>query len=225
MAATHREKDQSYALWGLSQESLSRTIFPLGDISKNEVRSIAAELGLKTAEKPDSQDICFVPDGNYRKFLRDNVSADVPAELPGEVIGPDGAVIGTHSGISGFTIGQRKGMGIAAAHPLYVTRIDVTNNRVFVNWEDGCYSKVASVHDLNWVSIAPPDRPIRCGVKIRYRDTTHEAVVVRVSQDSARIEFAEPVRAVTPGQSAVFYEGDMVLGGGEISISEMAGER
>jgi tRNA-specific 2-thiouridylase len=215
--ALHLEKDQSYALWGLSQESLRHTVFPLGELPKSEVRKIAGELGLKTADKPESQDICFVPDDDYRRFLDDNFSDELKVIHRGEIIGPNGQILGYHDGITNFTVGQRKGMGIAADRPLYVKRIDPVANRIHVGYEESCFARAATVHDVNWVSVGRPDGATNCEVKVRYRDVPHHARVIPLDDGSARIEFAEPVRAVTPGQSAVFYEDDLVLGGGVIS--------
>lgn len=214
------EKDQSYALWGLSQESLARTIFPLGELSKTDVRALAAEWGLATADKPESQDICFIPDNDYRRFLNANFAAELPILRRGEIIGPDGGMLGTHDGVAGFTVGQRKGLGIAHARPLYVTRIDAAANRVFVDYDEHCRSAAAAVRDVNWLSIAPPASPLRCGVKVRYRDTPHPAMIFPQDADQVRVVFDDPVRAVTPGQSAVFYDEDVVLGGGILVDSE-----
>jgi len=220
--ALHAEKDQSYALWGLSQESLKRTVFPLGDLPKADVRRIAAELGLKTADKPESQDICFVPDDDYRRFLKDNFSEELKEVHRGEIVGPNGQVLGYHDGITNFTVGQRKGMGIAAERPLYVKRIDPVSNRIHVGYDESCFARSANVHNVNWVSIETPAAAVDCEVKVRYRDVPHKARVLSLDDHSARIEFPEPVRAVTPGQSAVFYDGDLVLGGGVISGFEGA---
>ncbi|MBI5059064.1 tRNA 2-thiouridine(34) synthase MnmA [candidate division KSB1 bacterium] len=212
--ARHLEKDQSYALWGLSQESLARTLFPLGDLPKREVRRIASEHGLATADKPESQDICFVPDNDYRRFLGDNFAQALAVIAPGEIVGPDGIVLGRHGGVSNFTVGQRKGLGIAHGRPLYVTRIDVDENRVYVDDEEHCFSDSAIVEDVNWISIGEPNQALECEAKVRYRDGGHAARVMPLAGGRARIEFARPVRAVTPGQSAVFYRGDELLGGG-----------
>jgi tRNA-specific 2-thiouridylase len=222
--AVHPEKDQSYALWGLSQESLAHTLFPLGELTKSEVRRIAADLGLVTADKPESQDICFVPDDDYRRFLKDNFETELRVIDRGEVIGPGGKILGYHDGVAYYTIGQRKGLGISADRPLYITRIDPAANRIYLDYDENCFFESAQVHDTNWVSIAPPSEPINCEVKVRYRDVPHSAVVTAGPDRAAQVVFKEPVRAVTPGQSAVFYRGDMVLGGGVISNHEMAGE-
>jgi tRNA-specific 2-thiouridylase len=219
--AAYGEKDQSYALWGLSQYSLAHTLFPLGHLSKPEVRQLAAGLDLKTADKAESQDICFVPDDDYRRFLADNFPEGLTVLERGEIVGPGGKVLGTHHGISRYTIGQRKGLGIAADRPLYVYEIDPASNRIYVDYDENCFHDSAMVHDVNWVSIARPDGPIHCSVKVRYRDPGHPAWVYPLTDGEARIEFVNPVRAVTPGQSAVFYEGDLVLGGGVISNPRM----
>jgi tRNA-uridine 2-sulfurtransferase len=218
--ALHTEKDQSYALWGLSQESLEHTLFPLGDLAKRTVRNIAAELGLKTADKPESQDICFVPDDDYRRFLKDNFGSELPDAGRGEIIGPGGRVVGYHDGVENFTVGQRKGMRVAADKPLYVSRIDPVGNRVYADYEENCYSRTATVRNVNWVSMAKPESEIACAVKVRYRDTAHPARVIPTGEDTAMIEFAQPVRAVTPGQSAVFYQNEIVLGGGVLFSTE-----
>ncbi|HEY3294435.1 MAG TPA: tRNA 2-thiouridine(34) synthase MnmA [bacterium] len=215
--ALYGEKDQSYALWGLSQESLARTVFPLGELTKPQVRQIAAELGLATADKPESQDICFVPDDDYRRFLKDNFAEELKVIHRGEIVGPEGKVLGYHDGITNFTVGQRKGMGISADRPLYIKRIDPVANRIHVGYEDECFARAALVHDVNWVSIGEPSDGVACAVKVRYRDVPHTARVIPLPGGRARIEFDQPVRAVTPGQSAVFYDDELVLGGGVIS--------
>ena len=142
----------------------------------------------------------------------------------GEVIGPSGSVIGMHEGIAHYTVGQRKGLGISADRPLYISRIDPDTNRVYLDYDENCFFRAAHVHDTNWLSIAEPESPIECDVKVRYRDLPHRAWVRSGPGSTARIEFDEPVRAVTPGQSAVFYQGDLVLGGGVISNHERIGE-
>lgn len=217
LRAKFLEKDQSYALWGLSQDSLKHTLFPVGELTKAEVRKIAEDLGLKTADKPESQDICFVPDNDYRRFVRENFVSESQVVERGEIIGPDERVLGFHDGISHYTVGQRKGLGVSADRPLYVTRIDAASNRVFVSYDDGCFSTAATASDVNWVSIAEPEIPLDCTVKVRYRDELHPARVFPLAGQRVRIEFHDPVRAVTSGQSAVFYDGETVLGGGILS--------
>lgn len=214
--STNLDKDQSYALWGLSQDSLARTLFPLGEMTKQEVRALASELGLVTANKPESQDICFVPDDDYRRFLQDNFAGDLAVIEPGDIVGPGGEVLGRHSGITHYTVGQRRGLGVAAGRRMYVSKIDTATNRVFLDDDENCFSSIAALHEVNWLSIAEPRETLECGVKIRYRDRPHAARVTALPDRSARVEFLEPVRAITPGQSAVFYDGELVLGGGVI---------
>jgi tRNA-specific 2-thiouridylase len=218
--ASYPEKDQSYALWGLSQHSLYHTLFPLGDLPKPKVRELARGLDLVTADKPESQDICFVPDNNYRRFLQDNFSSQLKVLGGGEFIGPDGKSMGRHDGIANFTVGQRKGLGLSAGRPLYVTRIDSATDRVFVDYDENCASTSAFAYDANWVSIAEPEEPVRCDVKIRYRSEAVPATVTVLADKQVKIEFDEAVRAVTPGQSAVFYRDDYVLGGAILSGTE-----
>ncbi|MBK6766842.1 MAG: tRNA 2-thiouridine(34) synthase MnmA [bacterium] len=218
--AAYPEKDQSYALWGLSQFSLIHTLFPLGDLPKSDVREIARKFDLGTAEKPESQDICFVPDNNYRRFLQDNFGSQLRVLGGGEFIGPDGKVLGRHDGIANFTVGQRKGLGLSAGRPLYVKRIETETDRVYLDYDENCVDMQAMAHDVNWVSIVPPDAPIQCDVKIRYRSEAMRANVTSLDERRVKIEFLEPVRAITPGQSAVFYRDDYVLGGAILSGTE-----
>ena len=214
LRAKYLEKDQSYALWGLSQESLSRTLFPIGELEKSEVRKIARELNLTNADHPESQDICFVPDDDYRRFLNDNFGSELKLLDQGEIVGADGSVLGYHNGITNYTVGQRRGLGISADRPLYVTKIDPVNNRVHVDYDENCVSSTAFVREMNWVTIGETRKEFQCQAKIRYRDEGHTATVYPMNDGCARIEFDEPVRAITPGQSAVFYDSDAVLAGG-----------
>jgi len=218
--AAYPEKDQSYALWGLSQFSLNHTLFPLGDLPKADVRELARKFALNTAEKPESQDICFVPDNNYRRFLNDNFGSQLQVLGSGEFIGPDGRVLGRHNGIASYTVGQRKGLGLSAGRPLYVKRIDPETDRVYLDFDENCTDSHATAHDVNWVSIAAPTDPIECDVKIRYRSEAMRATVTPLDERRVRIEFFEPVRAITPGQSAVFYRDDYVLGGAILTETE-----
>lgn len=206
-------KDQSYVLYNLTQEQLAHTLFPLGDISKKEARQIAEENGFINSHKADSQDICFVPDGNYGRFIEEQTGKHFP---PGDFIGPDGEVLGQHKGIIRYTVGQRKGLGIAYSEPLFVQRISPSENRVYLATGRAIYSRHADVEDLNIISGVVPDSPFRCKVRIRYKHKEQDAVVTPEGNGRAHIEFDEEQRAVTPGQSAVFYEGDIVLGGGVI---------
>jgi tRNA-specific 2-thiouridylase len=225
MKAKYLEKDQSYALWGLSQESLARTLFPVGNLEKPEVRRIARELNLVPADHPESQDICFVPDDDYRRFLNDNFGSELKLMDQGEIVGPEGNVLGYHQGITNYTIGQRRGLGIAADRPLYVTLIDPKQNRVYVDYDEHCVSSEAFVREMNWVTIAETDQAFSCTVKVRYRDEGHAAVVFPMENGNARIQFDEPVRAITPGQSAVFYHHSDVLAGGLLYDPQLEGQR
>ena len=206
-------KDQSYVLYHLTQAELSKTFFPLGDLTKEEARKIAAENGFLNAGKPDSQDICFVPDGDYAAVIRRYTGKTEPE---GDFILPDGTVIGRHKGISRYTVGQRRGLGIAYSEPLYVKRILVAENKVLLGRDEDLYESACDVAEVNWIADETPSGPIRCAVKIRYRQTEQEATVTPLEGGRAHVEFDRPQRAITPGQSAVFYDGDEVLGGGEI---------
>ena len=206
-------KDQSYVLYHLTQKELSKTLFPLGDLTKEEARKIAAENGFLNAGKPDSQDICFVPDGDYAAVIRRYTGKTEPE---GDFILPDGRVIGRHKGISRYTVGQRRGLGIAYSEPLYVKRILVAENKVLLGRDEDLYESACDVAEVNWIAGEAPSAPVRCAVKIRYRQTEQPATVTPLEGGRARVEFDRPQRAITPGQSAVFYDGDEVLGGGEI---------
>ena len=218
-----RSKDQTYFLFGLTQAQLSRTLFPLGGMQKPDVRDMAADHGLALAQKPDSQEICFIPGGSYSHFLKAYL-AEQGRELPnssGELVSPTGEVMGQHEGIHSFTVGQRKGLGISSPDPLYVLKIHPDSHRVEVGSDDQLLSTHLTANRLNWVSIAAPTDPIRVSIKIRHRHEPAPATLRLIpSPDGAddRIEatFDEPQRAITPGQSAVFYQGDEVAGGGWI---------
>ena len=214
-----RAKDQTYFLCGLTQEQLSRTIFPLGGFEKSAVRELARELGIPTAEKPDSQEICFVPNGDYAGFIdayfrEQGIS---PTENHGELVTTDGRVVGEHAGVHHFTVGQRRGLRVAAGEPLYVIATEPATRRVIVGRNDALLRPSMRVKDVNWISIGPPVEPVRTEVKIRNKHAAAAATIFPAS-DASRVEvrFDEPQRAVTPGQGAVFYSGDLVLGGGWI---------
>jgi tRNA-specific 2-thiouridylase len=202
-----RGKDQTYFLFGLRQEQLARSMFPLGGMEKSAVRELARELGIPTAAKPDSQEICFVPNGDYAGFIDAYFKEQgiAPEETRGELVTPDGRVVGEHSGVHHFTVGQRRGLGIA----------DASTRKVTVGRGDELSRSVARVNDVNWISLAPPDAPIRAEVKIRNKHSAAPATIIPET-DATRVEirFDDPQRAVTPGQAAVFYSGDLVLGGG-----------
>jgi len=208
-------KDQSYFLWGLSQEQLSRSEFPLGELTKEEVRSLARRVNLPVAEKPDSMELCFVPNGNYVQFI-DAYSRErgVPLkDAEGEILNEDGEIIGHHHGVHNFTIGQRRGLGFAAGKPLYVLSIDPERNRVVVGEDDALRKQTFEVHGVNWISIAPPSGAIRATVKIRHKHEPAPATVEPLDETRARITFDTRQRAITPGQAAVFYDGDRVFAG------------
>jgi tRNA-specific 2-thiouridylase len=210
-------KDQSYFLFGLTQEKLSRTLFPLGSMSKPEVRELAHQHGLALADKPDSQEICFVPGGDYKRFI-DAYLEEQGERLPdtsGELVTTSGEVIGSHAGIHNFTVGQRKGIGVATGSPLYVIEIRGDKRQVVVGRDDSLRSRTLRAHRLNWIACKTPDRPIRVKAKIRHRHEPADAEV-RMEGEKALVTFDEPQRAVTPGQAVVFYDGDVVTGGGWI---------
>jgi tRNA-uridine 2-sulfurtransferase len=212
-------KDQTYFLFGLTQEQLSRTLFPLGDMTKPEVRELAHRHGLAIAEKPDSQEICFVPGGDYKRFI-DAYLAERGGGLPGtagELVTTHGEVIGEHSGIHNFTVGQRKGLGVATGSPLYVIQISGANKQVMVGGDEHLYSRTLRTKRVNLISLAELAAPTRVAVKIRHRHEPAAAVIECSGEDEILVTFDEPQRAITPGQAAVFYDGDVVVGGGWIS--------
>jgi tRNA-specific 2-thiouridylase len=213
------QKDQSYFLWELTQDQLSRAMFPLGEMSKPEVREVAREHSLAVAEKSESQEICFVPDGNYAGFIDRYLAAEDAAErLPGEgeIVDASGAVIGHHAGIHRYTIGQRRGIGIAGAEPLYVVNIDAPKNQVVVGHQDDLLGWEFTAAGVNWVAFDKPDGPVRAEVRVRYRHTPALATITPLENNRVRVNFDEPQRAITPGQATVFYRGDEVGGGGWI---------
>lgn len=206
-------KDQSYVLYRLSQEQLSRTLTPLGNLEKAQARKLAEEAGLGVAHKPDSQDICFIPDGDYNRYIA-RVTGKEPE--PGDFVGLDGKILGKHQGITRYTIGQRKGLGISFGEPMYVTKIDPLSNQVTLGPEGSQYAKGLLAGDVNWVSIAPPSAPFSAQVKVRYQAPPSPALITPLTDGCVKIEFEHPQRSVTPGQAAVFYQGDLVAGGGTI---------
>jgi tRNA-specific 2-thiouridylase len=212
LRAVDRNKDQTYFLYDLSQDLLAGTVFPLGEMQKSETRHIAAEHGLKTAEKPESQDLCLIEaNGSMRAFLDKYL-----APKKGDIVDIDGKVLGQHDGVHHYTIGQRKGLGIAAAEPLYVIALDAVNNKVIVGDRTKATQPECTVHRVNWVSIAEPASPIRAEVQVRYRSTPVPVTVIPLENSRVRVVFDEPQFSITPGQAAVWYEGEKVLGGGII---------
>jgi tRNA-specific 2-thiouridylase len=213
-----KSKDQTYFLFGLTQEQLSRTLFPLGGMTKPEVRELARKHSLVIAEKPDSQEICFVPGGDYKAFLEAYLSeqGEKPAEIAGEIVTTDGKVIGEHGGVHNFTVGQRKGLGVATGSPLYVIQIKNDTRQVIVGKDEELYSRDLLARRVNLISGPELREPKRVAVKIRHRHEPAPAVMESVGPDQVRVLFDQPQRAITPGQAAVFYDGDIVVGGGWI---------
>ncbi|UCE25821.1 MAG: tRNA 2-thiouridine(34) synthase MnmA [Candidatus Zixiibacteriota bacterium] len=214
---TDKSRDQSYVLWGISQEALSKTIMPLGAMLKSEVRSLAKRYGLRTAEKTESREICFVADDDYHRFLTEYEAKEGRTYQPGDIVHQDGRVLGQHKGTPFYTIGQRKGLGIAHPTPLYVQKIDVANNRIIVGDDEALFEQECEVENVNWVSISPPELPEQAEVKIRYLHPAASATVTPLTDRTVHVIFDEKQRAITPGQSAVFYRGDLLLGGGVIA--------
>lgn len=207
------DKDQSYVLYNLTQDQLAHILFPLGGMKKSEVREIAEKNGLVNADKPDSQDICFVPDGDYAAFIERTTGKKSEA---GDVKTTDGKVVGRHNGLINYTIGQRKGLGIAFGKPTYVIGKNITDNTLIVGTEQELMSKSLIADDLNWISIPELTEPILCRAKTRYRMQEQPCVVYPEPDGRVYVEFNEPQRAITPGQRVVFYDGDVVIGGGVI---------
>ncbi|MBQ6130851.1 MAG: tRNA 2-thiouridine(34) synthase MnmA [Selenomonadaceae bacterium] len=207
------KKDQSYVLYNLTADKLSKILLPLGDFSKVETRALAEKLNLPVADKPDSQEICFVPDDDYKNFILSREPA-AQALKSGEIVDSSGKVLGNHHGVANYTIGQRKGLGIAAPQPLYVTKIDVANKKVVVGTNDNLFTKNLTAHNAHW--IYKPPLPKILTAKIRY-GAKFSACTVTEEENSLKIIFSEPQRAITPGQSIVFYDGDEVLGGAIIN--------
>ena len=219
-------KDQTYFLFGLTQEQLSRTLFPLGHMNKPQVRELAREHHLALAEKPDSQEICFVPGGDYKRFI-DAYLNEQGEQLPdtsGELVTTDGKVLGHHEGVHNFTVGQRKGLGVATGSPLYVININGVEGKVTVGGNDDLLSRTLIARDLNWIAVdglhdsgANANTPMRVTAKIRHRHEPAPAVLENAANGEVRVTFDEPQRAITPGQAVVFYQDDLVIGGGWIA--------
>ena len=210
LRARDDSKDQSYFLWGLTQEQLSRSEFPLGELTKEEVRDVARRVHLPVAEKPESMELCFVPNGNYVRFI-EAYSRDRGNELTGaegDIVNEDGEILGRHSGVHQFTIGQRKGLGFAAGKPLYVIALDRENNRVIVGEDDALRKTACEVEGVNWIALDHPRDAFRAMVKIRHKHVPAPATVEPLDALRARVTFDEPQRAITSGQAAVFYDND-----------------
>ena len=212
-------KDQSYFLWELTQEQLSRTLFPLGEMTKEEVREAARRGGLSVAEKRESQEICFVPDGDYAGFIErylESEGREAERPAPGEIVDAAGRVLGAHEGVHRYTVGQRRGLGVSRPLPLYVVRVEPESNRVVVGREEELLSSEFTAAGVNWVAFEEPEGDVRADVRVRYRHKESPATVTPLGGGRARVRFEEPQRAVTPGQATVFYRGEEVVGGGWI---------
>lgn len=216
LKAVDRSKDQSYFLYTLGQQELSHLLFPLGDMLKTEVRKMAAKLGLPSADRRESQDICFIPDNDYRSFVARHVVSQ-----PGDVVGTKGEVLGKHDGLAYYTVGQRHGLGIASDQPLYVLKLRAETNHILVGSEEQLLTDALTTSRLTWVSGQAPGVTFAATAKIRHR-SPEVPVSVRIDGETAYVKFEQPQRAVTPGQSIVFYQGEVVLGGGIINDSEDA---
>ena len=214
LRAADGQKDQSYVLYNMTQEQLAHTLFPLGEMTKGEVRQRAAALGFPNAEKRDSQDICFVPDGDYAAFIEARTGKTYP---PGDFVTLDGRVLGRHRGLIRYTLGQRKGLGLALPAPLYVCALDLAENRVLLGEEQALYTKPLLAHDLNLITAARWEQPQRLSARVRYRQKEQPATVTLIDDDTLQVAFDEPQRAITRGKAVVLYDGDVVAGGGVIA--------
>jgi len=208
-----RNKDQSYVLYPITQEQLGRSLLPIGNLAKEKVREMARELELPVAAKPESQEICFIPDDNYSNFLKDYIPQ---VAKPGPILDEHGNILGNHRGILFYTIGQRKGLGISAKEPLYVITIEPERNAIVVSTKEKTLGNKLIASSLNWITIAKPTQPITAKAKIRYRPHEVEVTITPLDEDEVYVKFKEPQRAITPGQAIVFYDGDVVVGGGTI---------
>lgn len=215
--ARDERKDQTYFLWPLTREGLARALFPLGDLTKEEVRELAAASGLPTADKPESQDLCFVPDGDYLGWLRRE--GEVPPRR-GDIVDEHGNRVGEHDGIESFTVGQRRGLEVAMGEPYYVIALQPESNRVVIGRRDALATTSLVAEGASWLGAAPPDRARRAEVKIRHTRRGHAAMVTALSPTSFRVDFDEPVHGVAPGQAAVCYEQGGVLAGGWIAAGQ-----
>jgi tRNA-uridine 2-sulfurtransferase len=218
LRAVDESKDQTYFLFGLTQEQLARTDFPLGEVSKHEVREIARRLQVPVAEKPESQEICFVPTGNYVRFIEGYLQ-EQGSKLPedsGDIVATSGEVLGRHNGLHHYTVGQRRGLGIASGRPMYVVALDRARNRLVIGEDQELRSTTCEVRDVNWIPYLSPVAPVEAMVRIRNRHDPARAEITPLDTTTARVTFHEPQRAITPGQAAVFYSGEKVLGGGWI---------
>jgi tRNA-specific 2-thiouridylase len=209
-----RMKDQSYFLCQLKQEQLGYTLFPIGHLTKERVKRMAAERGFPASSRPESQEICFIPDDDHQKFLKEHLTQTM---TPGKIVDENGKILGQHRGIESYTVGQRKGLGVFAARPLYVTSIEAESNTITVGTRKQTYGTELIAENLNWIAIPPPTQPFEVKAKVRYRHPEAEATVKPHDDYSVYVKFTEPQMAITPGQEVVFYDGDTIIGGGTIS--------
>lgn len=207
------KKDQSYMLYNLTQEQLSKAIFPLGKYKKTKIREIAKSLNLKVADKPDSQDICFIPNSDYSKYIQKNTDIE---DKEGNIVDMDGNTIGRHKGITKYTIGQRKGIKTDSNKPLYVVDIDIAQNQIIVGEEENIYSKDLKATNLNWISITELKKRMSVKAKIRYSTKEYRCTIKPSEKNTVSVRFSRKQRAITPGQAIVFYKGNTVVGGGLI---------
>ncbi len=206
-------KDQSYVLYSLTQEQLKKTVFPLGEMTKEQTRALAGELGLINAGKHDSQDICFVPDGDYARFIEEYTGKTYPC---GDFVDENGTVLGEHKGIIRYTVGQRKGLGLALPHPMYVKEKNLEENKVVLCDNAALFSKELLANDLNLIAFDKIEKPLRVSARVRYNQKEQPATVYQLDSDTIRVVFDEPQRAISKGQAVVLYDGEYVLGGGTI---------
>lgn len=207
-----RMKDQSYVLYGMTQEQLARTLFPVGEMNKDKIRSIAEDNLLVNAEKPDSQDICFIPDGDYGKFITDRTGQ----QIEGDIILSDGTVLGRHRGLINYTVGQRRGVGVSYSEPLFVVEKDIENNKLIMGKHDEIFKKTLYADDVNFIPFDKLDEPIKCTAQTRYHQKDTTCTVYPQSDGILKVEFDEPHKAISKGQAVVFYDGEYVIGGGTI---------
>ncbi len=212
--AVYDNKDQSYVLYSLTQDQLAHTRFPLGELTKPEVRDIAVAQHLRNAKKHESQDICFVPKGTYSEFIEDYTGKTYPH---GEFVDTEGNVLGEHKGIIRYTVGQRKGLGLSLKQPMYVCKVDPLTNRVILGLHEDLFSRELIANDINLISVEKIEAPMKVTAKVRYRQKAEPATVTQLDDDTIRVVFDEPQRAITKGQAVVLYDGDVVVGGGTIT--------
>lgn len=207
-----RKKDQSYVLYGLTQKQLASTLFPIGNMNKNEIRSIAEQNRLVNADKPESQDICFIPDGNYGKFITDRTGE----QLSGDIVLSNGTVLGQHKGLIHYTVGQRRGVGVSYSEPLFVTGKDVANNKLIMGTKEQLTSLSLTAKGVNFIPFDVLDKPLRCTAQTRYHQQDVPCTVYPLDSDRIRVEFDAPHKAISKGQAVVLYDGEYVIGGGTI---------